>query len=253
MKKYPYIKYLAFDLDDTLLNRRKEITPFTQEVLAEAKSKGFKIVINTARSIQNSQGVIDAIHPDYGIYSGGCHIADGNGNDLYSKTISKDVVKEVTKVLNQKCEKISVQTKEHFYASDEDYKGQNAIHFDFENGLEEEAYKILVFTYDLDMLKEIVSKYNLELQNYLNGGWNRLSIKGATKFSGLERLAKLLNEDIKSFACFGDDTGDIEMVTKSGLGVAMANSKEELLKVAPNITLSNEEDGCARFIKDNLL
>ena len=253
MNKYPNIKYLVFDLDDTLLTKRKEVTPLTIKTLKEAQDKGFKIVINTARSIQASKVVADLIHPDYGIYSGGCHIVDKDGITIFSKTIPAKVVKEVSKILNEKCEKISVQTQENFYASDAEYKAQNAIHIDFSDGLEEEAYKILCFTYDLDMVKEIAAKYDLELQNYLNGGWNRLSILGSTKWNGVVRLAKVINESTDKFACFGDDTGDIEMITKSGLGVAMANSKEQLLKVAPNITLSNEEEGCARFIIDNLL
>lgn len=253
MNKYPNIKYLVFDLDDTLLTRRKEVTPLTIETLKKAQEKGFKIVINTARSIQASKVVADLIHPDYGIYSGGCHIVDKDGKTIFSKTIPAKTVKEVSKILNQKCEKISVQTKENFYASDVEYKAQNAIHIDFTEGLEEEAYKILCFTYDLDMVKEVCAKYDLELQNYLNGGWNRLSVLGSTKWNGVVRLAKVINEPTDKFACFGDDTGDIEMITKAGLGVAMANSKEQLLAVAPNITLSNEEEGCAHFIIDNLL
>lgn len=253
MNKYPNIKYLVFDLDDTLLTRRKEVTPLTIETLKKAQEKGFKIVINTARSIQASKVVADLIHPDYGIYSGGCHIVDKDGKTIFSKTIPAKTVKEVSKLLNQKCEKISVQTQENFYASDAEYKAQNAIHIDFSEGLEEEAYKILCFSYDLDMVKEIAAKYDLELQNYLNGGWNRLSVLGSTKWNGVVRLAKVINEPTDKFACFGDDTGDIEMITKSGLGVAMANSKEQLLEVAPNITLSNEEEGCAHFIIDNLL
>ena len=103
------------------------------------------------------------------------------------------------------------------------------------------------------MVKEVAKKFNLELQNYLNGGWNRLSVLGSTKWNGVVRLAKVIGETTDKFACFGDDTGDIDMIVNSGLGVAMANSKEQLLKVAPNITLSNEEEGCAHFIIDNLL
>lgn len=253
MNKYPFIKYLVFDLDDTLLTRRKEITPYTKEILLKAQEKGFKIVINTARSIQNSKPIIDIIHPDFGIYSGGCHIVDKDGVTIYSKTIDRKTTKEVTKYLIRKCEKLSVQTKDTFYASDVEYKAQNAVHIDFKDGLDEESYKILAFTYDLDMVKDVASRFNLELQNYLNGGWNRLSILGATKWNGVKLLAGILKEDTNSFATFGDDTGDIDMIVNAGLGVAMANSKEQLLAVAKNITLSNEEDGCAHFIEDNLL
>ena len=38
------IKIIAFDLDGTLLNSRKELTPNTREILERAASKGFEIV-----------------------------------------------------------------------------------------------------------------------------------------------------------------------------------------------------------------
>ena len=50
------------------------------------------------------------------------------------------------------------------------------------------------------------------------------------------------------FMTFGDDVGDMDMILNSGVGVAMKNSQPQLLKVAKNITLSNEDDGCAVFI-----
>ena len=44
------MKYIIFDLDDTLLNDRREITPYTLEVLQKLQSMGHKLVYNTARS-----------------------------------------------------------------------------------------------------------------------------------------------------------------------------------------------------------
>ncbi|MBR1486723.1 MAG: HAD family phosphatase, partial [Synergistaceae bacterium] len=43
------IKIIAFDLDGTLLNSRKELTPNTREILERAASKGFEIVPATGR------------------------------------------------------------------------------------------------------------------------------------------------------------------------------------------------------------
>ena len=46
------IKLIAIDLDGTLLNDKKEVTPRNKEVLARAKAQGVKIVICTGRPLR---------------------------------------------------------------------------------------------------------------------------------------------------------------------------------------------------------
>ncbi len=253
MNKYPFIKYLVFDLDDTLLRKDRTISPFSVTTLNKAKEKGYIIVFNTSRSRQNSEKYISLISPQYGIYNGGCEIDDENGNILFASFIDKKETKQITKYLNEVMEKISVQGKDNFYASDKEYKGQNAIWTDFKDGLEEDAYKILCFSMDNKFVDDIANKYNLEHQNYLNSGWHRLSKKGNNKLSGLERFLSLVNGKLKEVCYFGDDFGDIEVIENVGLGVAMENSKEEVLKIAKHIAPSCNDDGCAKFIVENLL
>ena len=43
------MKYIIFDLDDTLLNKEKEITPFSYNVLKKYQANGNPIIINTAQ------------------------------------------------------------------------------------------------------------------------------------------------------------------------------------------------------------
>lgn len=247
------IKYLVFDLDDTLLRKDKSLSPYTIDVLKRAQKKGYKIVFNTSRSQQNSLTYINVIHPDYGIYNGGCLIVDKNQKELFSITIDKDKTKKITKLLNTLCEKISIQTKEHFYASDKEYKGQNAIWTNFKDGIEEETYKILCYSMDHDMIEKIADENGLEFQNYLNRGWHRLSIKGGTKWNGTLKLLELTGDTPNNVASFGDDFGDMEMIEKSAIGVAMKNSQPDVIKIAKNVTLSNDDDGAALFVEHNFL
>lgn len=247
------IKYLVFDLDDTLLRSDNTISSYTIDVLNKAKEKGMHIVFNTSRSLQNSKKYADLIKPDFGIYNGGCLIVDKENRVLYSKTIPADRVKKLTKYFNSICKKISVQSEDTFYASDKEYKGQNAVWADFANGLEVNAYKIICFSMNHTLIEESANKYDLEYQNYLNGGWHRLSVKGANKFNGILKLISITSSSLEEFAAFGDDFGDMEMISKCGVGVAMKNSQKEVLEIAPNVTLSNDEDGCAHFIENNLL
>ena len=247
------IKYLIFDLDDTLLRKNKTISDFTVEVLKEAQNAGLKVVFNTSRSFQNSKSYYDLVNADYGIFNGGCQIVDKNGKNLYSSTISAVETQTITKYLNTVCEKISVQTPDSFLASDKEYKSQNAIWTDFSEGYFGESYKILCLSMDHDFIEGIANKYNLEFQNYLNKGWHRLSVKGASKWNGILHFLEVVNGKAEECATFGDDFGDQEMIEKAGMGVAMANSQPVVLEHAPNVTLSNEEDGVAVFIKNKIL
>ena len=247
------IKYIIFDLDDTLLRKNKTISDYTIETMKKAQEKGYKIVFNTSRSFQNSKDYYDVLKADYGIFNGGCQIVDKDGNNLYSKTIPSEQTQIITKYLNTVCEKISVQTPTSFLASDKEYKSQNAIWTNFENGYYGESYKILCLSMDHDFIESIANKYNLEFQNYLNRGWHRLSVKGASKWNGILHFLEIVNGTPDEIMTFGDDFGDQEMIEKAKIGVAMKNSQPVVLEHAKYVTLSNEEDGVAHFIEDSLL
>ena len=49
--------------------------------------------------------------------------------------------------------------------------------------------------------------------------------------------------------CIGDSNNDLEMITNSGIGVAVANAKESVKKMAKMITASNDDDGVALAIE----
>ncbi len=45
----PLIRMIALDLDGTLFNRDRQITPFTREQIKKAVSLGITVVISTGR------------------------------------------------------------------------------------------------------------------------------------------------------------------------------------------------------------
>ena len=75
----------------------------------------------------------------------------------------------------------------------------------------------------------------------------------ATKWNGIKHM--LSNFNIASGDCvyFGDDNDDIEAIKSCGLGVAVSNAIPAVLNVADKITDSNDMDGVAKFIEENIL
>ena len=53
--------------------------------------------------------------------------------------------------------------------------------------------------------------------------------------------------------CCGDGFNDISMIEYAGLGVAMANAKDQVKEKADYITKSNDEDGIVHVIDKFIL
>ena len=76
--------------------------------------------------------------------------------------------------------------------------------------------------------------------------------KGLNKAVGISHIAKDLKIPRDRIIAFGDEDNDLEMLEYAGLGVAMSNGIDQLKNVANEITLSNNEDGIAKFLIERL-
>ena len=88
-------RILFTDIDDTLLNAKKEITPEVDAAIRRALDAGHKIVISTGRPLAGALPIVRRLHLDtdgcYAITFNGALIWDcGAGKPLYKNTITKE-------------------------------------------------------------------------------------------------------------------------------------------------------------------
>lgn len=76
-----------------------------------------------------------------------------------------------------------------------------------------------------------------------------INSSAATKGQGLAALCGLLGIKAEEVLAFGDDRNDADMIRFAGVGVAMENAIEELRAAADWVTASNSEAGVARGIE----
>lgn len=76
---------------------------------------------------------------------------------------------------------------------------------------------------------------------------------GIHKAIGVREAAKSLGFDVKDIIAFGDEMNDLEMLDYAGTGVAMGNAVSAAKNVANTVTATNEEDGIAVYLEENLL
>lgn len=246
------MKYIIFDMDDTLLNDRREITPYTLGILKKVQAMGHKLVCNTARSKSFSQKFLDQIHLDYAILNGGAMIVDKDENVVFRKEVDVLTAREVIRELLQWTDTLSVQTLEDFYSHKGQYALQAALPFDFEK---EEfcfpAQKIIASMESAQQAEAIAQKYDLAYTTYLNGNFRRYNHIGATKALGNQNLMKLVGGTLEDVIAFGDDHGDMEMLRQAGVGVLMKNADPDLREEGLHISeYTNDEDGVAKFLAD---
>ena len=244
------MSYIIFDLDDTLLNDKREISPYTLEVLKKVQAMGHKLVYNTARSQGFSQKYFEQLRPDYAILNGGSLIIGREEKVVFSAEVDVPTLKMVLADLLQITDDLFVQTREHFYSHKGKHTIQKALPFDFSTeDFPFPAQKIVTDIKDDAMAQTLADKYNMAFTTYMGGTFRRYNHIDATKALGNRNLMKLVGGALEDIIAFGDDYGDFDMLREAGVGVMMKNGRPELLGKTSHISeFTNDEDGVAKFL-----
>lgn len=246
------MKYIIFDMDDTLLNDKREITPHTLEVLKKLQAMGNKLVCNTARSKGFNQKFFDQLRPDYAILNGGALIIDKDETVVFRAEVDVPTTRALIRDLLAVTDTVSVQTEDTFYSHKGWHTVQKAVPFDFEQEqFPYPAQKIVVAVESDAQAQALAEKYGLAYTTYGDGPFRRYNHIDATKALGNSNLMKLVGGTLADVIAFGDDYGDFEMLKEAGVGVMMKNGRPELLGKTSHISeYTNDEDGVAKFLEE---
>lgn len=266
-------KILALDLDGTLTNSRKEITPETKQAIRAVQKKGHLVVLASGRPTPGAKAVADCLKlNEYGgyllSYNGARVMNCMTGELLFQETMPGDVVPQIFAMAEELG--IGMMT----YQEDEIVAGSKVDgYMELEagiNGLEIHSYpdpagqlrqavNKCLGTAAPEIAGEIEKKYADMFGKCINVGRSEpffieLTPLGVDKASSLERLRNMLGcarEDI--IAC-GDGFNDKCMVQYAGLGVAMANAQTVVKEAADYVTRrSNDENGVVEVIEKFIL
>jgi len=97
--------------------------------------------------------------------------------------------------------------------------------------------------------KELYSVVSFDI----TGALLQVMHKDATKSRAVSELARLWGIKQSEVVTFGDDFNDIDMLEYAGIGVAVGNAIDEVKAVSKYICQTNDEDGVAWWINENIL
>lgn len=249
-------KALILDLDGTLLRKDKSLSSFTISTLLEAKKRGFLLGFATARSQRAAKPYVDALCPDFCIYSNGA-LSQGKDKILYSRMIPTESANALFYLLsgNSLCTKITTETSEGYfsdYITDDPAYMHGSSH-DFSIPLNLPAYKITAEFTDPSLGEALIHRFpQLSVHRFKGEDWHLFTHPEATKYLALSQSLSHFSISFSECIAFGDDKIDEEMMIHAGLGIAMKNAISSCKEKADFICLSNEEDGVANWVLENL-
>ncbi len=265
--KLPY-RVIALDLDGTLTNNEKEITPRTLKALFKAQEEGATIVIASGRPSFGIKSVSDSLEMStrggYILsYNGGKIIDTTTHQSVFKRKLPEDVIPTVYHyakekgyaLLGYKDGKIITETPDDEYVWEE--RRTNKMEIDGVDNLLEALVanpcKLLMTGHEEDMAKaesDLKEMLGSKMDIFRSAPFDlELVPKGIDKAETLKMLLEMLHLTPADLIAFGDGYNDLSMVKLAGMGVAMANAVPELKEVADYITLSNEEDGVAAALE----
>jgi Cof subfamily protein (haloacid dehalogenase superfamily) len=249
------VKLILTDLDETLLHTDKTISEYSTDTLKRCQHKGILVGFCTSRGITSIGRYIKQIAPDVVICNGGaCIYYQGEliHTAAFSIEETRTMLKKVYEVCGKDCE-ITVDTLDKLYWNRDKNKSEqfsnNAIYDDFLD-FTKPAMKFCVQTSDAQKAKLIANAVpSCDYLPFSDVPWYKFSSGTATKEHSIKVLSEKLNISLNEIISFGDDFNDMGMLKLCGKGIAMQNAIPQVKEIADEITLSNNEDGVARYLE----
>lgn len=263
---------IVLDLDGTLTNSQKIITPKTKEALMKAQCAGKKVVLASGRPTGGVVRLADELRLDeFGgfilSFNGGHIINYANGEIVYDKTVPQDLTEDIYKEAMKAELGIVTYTDSEIVACAK-INPYMQLEADI-NGMPLRPVENFTEIVDFPVNKFLMSgepEKVLAMQEHMQKIFGeRLNIfrsepffleimpQSIDKAYSLGILLEYLKTDAAHMICCGDSYNDCSMIQMAGLGVAMANAKEETKEVADYITRSNDEDGIADVVYQFML
>lgn len=265
-------KILALDIDGTLTNSNKEVTPLTLKKIKEIQGLGHIVAIASGRPLPGIKKIADTLELEkYGGYvlafNGGRIVNYKTGEVVYQAQVPHNVIMDIYDYIKDKDASYVTYENDTVITGtgiNEYTEFEARLNFmplkkvdNFIKYVDFPVNKCLIGAQDETAAvieKELNEKFGDRVTIFRSEPFFvEIMPKDVHKATSLEKLLGILKMDRKDLIACGDGYNDLTMIEYAGVGVAMANAQQVVKDHADYITRSNEEDGIADVIDKFIL
>lgn len=252
-------RLIAIDMDDTLLNDEHQVSRENEAALHTLEDMGIKVVFCSGRptpSLVKKKNHLKHPEATYLISFNGAAIHQLDGmRELHSSGLSLQAAHTIVKAARKFSITAQTYQGDMFYTEKrtpeaDEYSRISGLTYEavgqLENFIKQGPLKIL-----LNGPNEILLQLKAELENIESRDFNMVFSKPhyleflnpqTHKGNALKVLGRILGIQAKEMIAMGDSYNDIEMIEFAGLGVAVANARDEVKKAAQLILTSDNNN-----------
>ncbi|MGN6549522.1 MAG: Cof-type HAD-IIB family hydrolase [Pararhizobium sp.] len=262
------IDLLLSDVDGTLVDPDKQLTPRALAAVHELREKGVRFAIASSRPPRGVASLIEQLALDTPIagFNGGLYV-DRDFNELASRTLPADVAGEAAELIRSHGLDVWVFRGQEWFVDDPDgaYVEHEMRTVQFRPTV------VADVTARLDGIAKMVGvgadfARVEEAETAAQGAIGKaatvarsqsyyldITALEANKGAVVDYLSRTLDIPRTRIATIGDHTNDVKMFERSGLSIAMGNASDAVKAKAMHQTASNREDGFALAVERFIL
>lgn len=267
-KKKKVIRYIASDLDGTLIGSNNEVSEENLDAIDRMHNAGVRFIVLTGRTLYEVPLELrhnDSI--DYIIYSNGVGIWDRKRGLLKNNFIDDEKAKKVFDILTEYETFTEIYSGGRPYVDASKFDSEHFLYYKIDKGFIPEMNKNRV---GIPNLRKIIDDSNDKVEMFdvffrnenerqeclkrLKNDFDDLFVTssmsnnleivraGNSKGSTLIEFCNKIGIDIKSVTVLGDSRNDISAFETDAKGYAVANACDELKNLADKVICSNDEN-----------
>lgn len=258
------IKFIAADIDGTLLNSKGELTLKTREAIHRVWKDGIVFAISTGRPIQGVLPLVEEIGLDLPLitYNGSMVLTAKTREVLYERVLVPEGVRQVYELGLQWDVTMLLWSENQLFTNRMDerahkYSGLTGTPLQPITQLEPLLHKTTKILWYDDVKR--IEEYETLLPQFLNNEqivhhtsrpyFLEFVDREASKAIAIEQMITHYGIKREEVMAIGDGYNDVSMIRYAGLGVAMGNAPEDIKQGADRVTASCDEDGVAQAIE----